>query len=357
MNTVRLRSRRQTAFAAVAITAGLTVMAAGCSSSSSGGSASSSSSSGSKSSGTTSTTSVTLGNPAATYGEAAYVVADKQGYLAKNGISSKAVLLSSSSTLLAALVSGGVDFGTTNGAAVLAARAKGVPVVAVCGLSQGVPGLALVVSPSTFKSLGLVSGDVNGDLKKLKGKKIGVNSPTATGGKILAGLIQDAGLSPTYLTETTVSSSTMVAALAHGEIDGFFQDIPVPQQAVNAGSGKIAFTTAQVPALKNIQYNVIATSENFLKQHQDTVTKFLAGIKQGEAALAAKNQAAFNDIGSIYSGISPSVVQSAATTGLQTNCEMPKSAWSALTTVSIKWGLVPKSTTSAQVAQAYKSGL
>src|ERR1700727_1378616 len=220
MNTVRLRSRRQTAFAAVAITVGLTVMAAGCSS---GGSASSSSS-GSKSSGTTSTTSVTLGNPAATYGEAAYVVADKQGYLAKNRISSKAVLLSSSSTLLAARVSGGVDFGTTNGAAVLAARAKGVPVVAVCGLSQGVPGLALVVSPSTFKSLGLVSGDVSGDLKKLKGKKIGVNSPTATGGKILSGLIQDAGLSSSYLTETTVSSSTMVAGLAHGGLDALFPD-------------------------------------------------------------------------------------------------------------------------------------
>jgi ABC-type nitrate/sulfonate/bicarbonate transport system substrate-binding protein len=356
MNTVRLRSRRPTAFAAVAIAAGLTVLAAGCSSGS-GGSSASSKSSGGSSSGDTSTTSVTLGNPAATYGEAAYVVADKQGYLAKNGISSKAVLLSSSSTLLAALVSGGVNFGTTNGAAVLAARAKGVPVVAVCGLSQGVPGLALVVSPSTYKSLGLVSGDVSGDLKKLKGKKIGVNSPTATGGKILSGLIQDAGLPSNYLTETTVSSSTMVAALSHGEIDGFFQDIPVPQQAVNAGSGKIAFTTAQVPALKDIQYNVIATSESFLSQHPDTVKKFLAGIKQGEAALAAKNQAAFSDIGSIYSGISPSVVQSAATTGLQTNCAMPQSAWSALTSVSIKWGLVPKSTTSAQVAAAYKSGL
>src|SRR6201992_2200603 len=146
MNKVRVRCRRQGACPPAAIPAALPAIPAGSSSSSSGGSASSSSSSGSKSSGTTSTTSVTLGNPAATYGEAAYVIADKQGYLAKNNVTSKSVLLSSSSTLLAALVSGGVDFGTTNGAAVLAARAKGVPVVAVCGLSSGVPGLALVVS-------------------------------------------------------------------------------------------------------------------------------------------------------------------------------------------------------------------
>lgn len=351
-------SRTRHQLAAVAVLAAAALVSAACGSSSSSGGTSSSSGSGSNTSAQKpAAVSVVLGNAAATYAEAPFIVAESDGQMAKEGVTTKDVLLSSSNTLLAALASGGVNFGVTDSFAVLAARAKGVPVVAVCGLYQGVPGLALVVTPSKMKSLGLTSGDVNGDLKKLKGKKIGVNSPTATGGKILAGLIQDAGLSPTYLTETTVSSSTMVAALAHGEIDGFFQDIPVPQQAVNAGSGKIAFTTAQVPALKNIQYNVIATSENFLKQHQDTVTKFLAGIKQGEAALAAKNQAAFNDIGSIYSGISPSVVQSAATTGLQTNCEMPKSAWSALTTVSIKWGLVPKSTTSAQVAQAYKSGL
>ena len=63
------------------------------------------------------------------------------------------MLLSSSNTLLAALVSGGVDVGVTDSFAVLAARAKGVPVVAVCGLYQGVPGLALVVRPSLMSSL------------------------------------------------------------------------------------------------------------------------------------------------------------------------------------------------------------
>lgn len=351
---MRLRSRRQTALAAVAIAASLTAVAAGCSS---GSSSSSSSSSGSGSAGDTSTASVTLGNPAATYGEAAYVVADKQGYLSKNGVASKSVLLSSSSTLLAALVSGGVDFGTTNGAAVLGARAKGVPVVAVCGLSQGVPSLALVVSPSLEKSLGLKAGDVNGDLKKLKGKKIGVNSPTSTGGKILSGLVQDAGLPAGYITETSIASSTMVAALQHGEIDGYFENIPVPQESVKNGSGWVAFTTAQVPALKDIQYNVIATSENFLKQHPDTVKKFLAAIKQGEADLATKNPSLQSDIASIYRGIDPSIVLNAATSGLETNCQMPKSAWDALGSVSIKWGLVPKSTTAAQVASAYKTGL
>ena len=148
-----------------------------------------------------------------------------------------------------------------------------------------------------------------------------------------------------------------MAALQHGEIDGFFQDIPVPQQALNNGSGAIAFTTAQVPALKDIQYNVIATSENYLKEHPATVKSFVAGIKQGEAALAAKNKDALNDIGSIYTGISPSIVQNAATTGLETNCQMPPSAWSALSSVSIKWGLVPKSTTAADVTAAYKAGL
>ena len=335
----------------------LTALISACSSSS-GSSATAGSSSGSSgTAGSSSAVSVILGNPAATYGEAAYVIADKQGYLAKNDVKSKSVLLSSSSTLLAALVSGGVDFGTTNGAAVLAARAKGVPVVAVCGLTSGVPGLALVVSPKLMKSLHLVPGDVNGDLKKLKGQHIGVNSPTSTGGRILAGLEQDAGLPSTWLTEASISSSTMVAALAHGEVGGFFEDIPVPQQAIANGSGVVAFDTGQVPALKDIQYNVIATSESYLKSHPQAVKQFLAGIKAGEADLAAKKPAALADVGGIYQGVNPTVVQNAATSGLETNCAMPQSAWKSLATVAAKWALIPKSTTPAQVAAAYKSGL
>ena len=348
---------RRAAVAALSTAVGLAALISGCSSASGGTGSGGSGSAGAGSAGGASAVSVTLGNPAATYGEAAYVIAAKQGYLAKNNVTSKSVLLSSSSTLLAALVSGGVDFGTTNGAAVLAARAKGVPVVAVCGLSSGVPGLALVVSPTLMKSLDLVPGDVNGDLKKLKGQTIAVNSPTSTGGRILTGLEQDAGLPSGWLKEVSIASSTMVAGLAHGEVGGFFEDIPVPQQATANGSGVVAFDTAQVPALKDIQYNVIATSESYLQSHPQAVEQFLAGIKDGEADLAAKNQTALSDVGGIYPGVSPAVVQNAAITGLETNCAMPQSAWSSLATVAAKWALIPKSTTSAQVAAAYKSGL
>ena len=51
------------------------------------------------------------------------------------------------------------------------------------------------------------------------------------------------------------------------------------------------------------------------------------------------------------------MVQSAAITGLETNCPMPQGAWNSLATVAAKRALIPKSTTSAQVAAAYKSGL
>jgi ABC-type nitrate/sulfonate/bicarbonate transport system substrate-binding protein len=316
-----------------------------------------SSSSGASGGSGNSTTSVTLGNPAATYGESAYVVADKQGFLKNNGITSKAVNLSSSSTLLAALVSGGVDFGTTNGAAVLSARAQGVPVVAVCGLTQGVPGLALVVSPSLMKSKNLVTGDVNGDLRKLKGVTIGVNSPTATGGKILSGLVQAAGLSSSWIKEFTVSSSSMVTALQHGEIQAYFQDIPVPQQSVANKSGVIAFDTSNVPELSDIQYNVIAASEKFVKSHKSTVQKFLAGIKQGEAALSSKNAAAMKDIADIYPGVNASVVQDAATTGVETNCNIPSSAWNALGSLVGKFGITTSTPTASQLAAAKVAGL
>lgn len=351
MLCARRRSRsRFTAVALIAIAASLAALSSGCGSSASAGTGTSGAANGG-------TTSVKLGNPAATYGEAAYVVASTQGYLKKNGINASSVNLSSSSTLLAALVSGGVNFGTTNGLAVLTGRAQGVPVVAICGLSQGVPGLALVVTPSLMKSKNLVVGDVAGDLHKIKGVTVGVNSPTATGGRILAGLVKDAGLPADWIKEFTVSSSSMVTALQHGEIQAYFQDIPVPQESVKNGSGVIAFDTSKVPDLSDIQYNVIAASEQYVQSHKDTVEKFLAGIKQGEAALRAKDPAALKAISDIYPGVDPSVVEDAATTGVSDNCQIPADAWNAMGALAGKYGITKSPPTADELAAAKVDGL
>ena len=114
--TVRGQTRRMRAgLTATAAAAVLAVACAACGSSS--GQASSASAAPSHG-----TVNVTVGNAAATYAKAPFVVAETNGALAAHGV--------------------------TDSFAVLAARAKGVPVVAVCGLYQGVPGLALVVRPA-----------------------------------------------------------------------------------------------------------------------------------------------------------------------------------------------------------------
>jgi ABC-type nitrate/sulfonate/bicarbonate transport system substrate-binding protein len=352
-------SRTRHQLAAVAVLAAAALVSAACGSSSSSGSSNSSSGSGSNTSAQKpAAVSVVLGNAAATYAEAPFIVAESDGQMAKEGVTTKDVLLSSSNTLLAALASGGVNFGVTDSFAVLAARAKGVPVVAVCGLYQGVPGLALVVTPSKMKSLGLTSGDVNGDLKKLKGQAIGVNSPTATGGRILTGLEQDAGLPSTWVKETAIASSDDVEALAHGEIAGYFEDVPIPQESLQDKSGVIAFTTANVPALKNIQYDVIATSESYLQSREAAVKQFLAGLETGETALSQKQPQALQAIAHIYNKSLPaSVIDDSATTGVDTGCTMPAADWQAAASAAGKWKLTPSAITSSQLSAAYKTGL
>ncbi len=342
------RSRRAVIGVATLFTA-LAITGTACSSSSSQGTAASTS---------PQHYNITVGNAAATYAEAPYVVVEKNGQLAAHGFTSKDVLLSSSNTLLAALVSGGIDFGMTNSFGVLSARTKGVPVVAICGLYQGVPGLALVVSPSLMKSLNLVAGDVNGDLKKLKGQAIGVNAPTATGGKVLTGLEQDAGLSKTWVKEVSIASADDVQALAHGEIAGYFEDIPVPQESLANHTGVIAFDTSKVPELDGIQYDVIATSESFLKSNPQEVKQFLSAVGAGQAALTQKQPAALKDIGGIFNqGLPPSVMDDAATVGVDANCSMPAADWQAAASVMNKWGLASSNISSADIAAAYKSGL
>ena len=48
-----------------------------------------------------------------------------------------------------------------------------------------------------------------------------------------------------------------------------------------------------------------------MKSHPQAVKQFLAGIKEGEANLRYKNQTALADVGGIYPGVNPTVVQSA----------------------------------------------
>ena len=301
---------------------------------------------------------ITVGQSSATYDVAPEKVVEKNGQLAAHGITEKDVLLSSSSTLLAALVSGGIDFGLTNSFSVLGARAAGVPVVAVCGTYKGINGLSLVVSSSLTKSLHLVAGDVNGDLRKLKGQNIGVSSPTSTGGKILTGLLVAAGLGPSWVKEVSLSTSASVTALAHGEVAGFIGNIPNPQQAVAQHVGVIAFDMSQVPELDGVQYDVIATSESFLKAHPQEVKAFLKVVAEGQSALAAKQPAALKDIAGILNqGLPASVIDGAATTGVEQNCSMSSSGWQNAAAVLNKFGMASKTISPSAVTAAYHSGL
>jgi ABC-type nitrate/sulfonate/bicarbonate transport system substrate-binding protein len=357
---VHTRHGRRHIGGVIVLASALAVVAAACSSSSSSSSTSSSSGGSTSSAAASSLThySVTVGNAAATYAEAPYVAASKDGALTAQNITSKSILLSSSNTLLAALVSGGVDFGVTDSFAVMSAQQKGVPVVAVCGLYQGVPGLALVVSPSLMKSLDLTPGDVNGDLKKLKGQTIGVNAPTSTGGKILTGLEVSAGLGSSWVKEVSIGSSDDVEALAHGEIAGYFEDVPIPQESAANHSGVTAFTTASVPQLSDIQYDVLATSEKFLKSNPQEVKQFLTGVAVGEKDLSAKQPAALQQISGIFNtGLPASVIDDSATTGVQTNCSMPAADWANAASVSNKFGLASGTLSSSIVTASYQDGL
>ncbi len=301
---------------------------------------------------------ITLGQSSATYDGAPETVETENGQLAAHGIALKNVLLSSSSTVLAGLVSGGIDFGLTTSFSVLAARATGLPVVAVCGTYTGISGLALVVSSKLMNSLHLVPGDVNGDLRKLKGQNIGVSSPASTGGKVLTGLQEAAGLGPKWVKEVSISTSNSVTALAHGEVAGFIGDVPNPQQAVAQHTGVIAFNMGQVPEFDGIQYDVIVTSESFLKSHPQEVKAFLQVVAEGESALAAKKPDALKAIAGIFNqGLPASVIDNAATTGVEQNCSMSSSGWQKAGDVMNKLGLATKTIAPSDVSAAYHAGL
>lgn len=134
-------------------------------------------------------------------------VAQAKGYYAEGGVSVD-ILPGRGSTFAAMTVGAGKEaFGIADAAAVLAARAKGVPIVAVGNLQQD-NGVALI---ATVKS-GISK------VEDLKGRNIGV-FPGSTTNIFLQALLKKHGLSLDDVKPVTWRSGTDLPLLLDGKID------------------------------------------------------------------------------------------------------------------------------------------
>ena len=217
--------------------------------------------------------------------DAALFVADAQGKYAEKNITTKLVQFNNGGDLMTAMASGEVDVGYLGIAPVLSSVAKGVPVK--------------VISSAQTEGSGIVVTNESGitSAADLKGKSIATPGEASIQYVLLSYYLKQNNLSTKDLNVSAMKVPSMNDALKTKQIDGIITFQPYVSIAAN-DSGNVVLENSS-GMLPNHPCCVVVASDDFIKNHNDTVkdiiaihanaTKFINdSVKNGNASEVVK---------------------------------------------------------------------
>ncbi len=217
--------------------------------------------------------------------DAALFVADAQGKYAEKNITTKLVQFNNGGDLMTAMASGEVDVGYVGIAPVLSSVAKGVPVK--------------VISSAQTEGSGIVVTNESGitSAADLKGKSIATPGEASIQYVLLSYYLKQNNLSTKDLNVSAMKVPSMNDALKTKQIDGIITFQPYVSIAAN-DSGNVVLENSS-GMLPNHPCCVVVASDDFIKNHNDTVkdiiaihanaTKFINdSVKNGNASEVVK---------------------------------------------------------------------
>jgi NitT/TauT family transport system substrate-binding protein len=224
-------------------------------------------------------TKVTFLQPLVCICGAPYYVAQKLGYFKDEGLDVDIVTIQGTPAMFAAMQAGSGQFAITNGPSLLTAIPKGIKLVAIAGLEHGLSDFNMVVSPAYARRHGISANeDYKSVLRKLAGARIGVLGTTSTGGLVLAGLRNEVGLPDDAFTMIAMKPAASVAALAHGQIDAWWQTSP-------ALEGVVAFRSSQVPSMSAVAGDVVFTTQDYVAKNAAVIARMARAIARADNAI------------------------------------------------------------------------
>ncbi|MEU5464204.1 ABC transporter substrate-binding protein [Streptomyces althioticus] len=223
---------------------------------------------------------------------ATYAVAKEEGFLKEENLTVNTINADGSVAAVQAVASGSADITPSDAGAILAAREKGVPVVAVGGLVQNWPWRIATTPDSKVKSA-----------EDLKGKKIGVISLASGSAPYARAFVEDAGLNPEKdvdLVPVGVGTQAL-SALESGKVDA----LALYTQAYTT----IELTGKKFAYLENgerfdgIRSLTYAVREDTLKKKGDAIERFLRASYKGMLFSAVNPEAAMRDGYAVFPAI------------------------------------------------------
>ncbi|MBQ9161143.1 MAG: ABC transporter substrate-binding protein [Methanobrevibacter sp.] len=193
--------------------------------------------------------------------DAALFVADAQGKYKDAGIETELVQFNNGGDLMTAMASGDIDVGYVGIAPVLSSVEKGVPVKVISAAQT--EGSGIVVTDES----GITSG------ADLAGKSIATPGDASIQHVLLAYYLKQNGLSLDDIEESAMKVPSMNDALKTKQIDGIITFQPYVSIA-EAQEGNTVLADSQ-EILPNHPCCVVVASDDFIKNHEDTVKTIL----------------------------------------------------------------------------------
>lgn len=328
--TVR-SSRRLRVVSAASATILATGILAGCGAAASGGGG------GSKT--------VTIALPVAEPVQSPVYLASKLGYFKQAGINAHVVVLASDTAADAAMIAGSVQYTSVNAVALLHAAGKGVPVQNFCTEYNG-PAWALVVSPSALNRTHVTSGmPIKQLFTALHGLNVAIVGTSASApGLMLTGLLKQEGLPANWVNLIGVSaSSALSTAYQHGEVDAVFDTQPTPDELSQRISGKVVFNTTQLAALRQVPWEGLVGTKDYLKSNAATNKAVCKAIGRADNYLLNNPAGAVSTLSGTFPHLSTTLLGEAVRSyGWAPNGRMTAAQWTAAGNVLSQFGLIKR---------------
>jgi len=208
---------------------------------------------------------------------APFFSAMEHGTFSKLGLDVKVDVMPSGVEISNALASNSVDVGLFGTFPFLTAVARGVPVVLIGHTWNN------ALNNPQSEILSIIaregSGVPAGDLKALKGKKIGVTRG-AGGEPYIVGLLKQVGLTPEDVTLVNTAPSNMATALAKKDVDVITSWEPWPSAALTKVPG--AYKVIYGGCKSCYDAGTVVTTKTAIKDKSKELALFIQGYAEGQ---------------------------------------------------------------------------
>jgi NitT/TauT family transport system substrate-binding protein len=202
----------------------------------------------------------------------------QEGFFEKRDLNVEVEPSQGGATVVPAVVSGDVDIGGSNLVSVLLAQGKDIPVKIVA------PG-TFVDGDKDFSAIVVAKDSPIREPKDLEGRTLAVNTLKNVAEVTAREALEQEGVDSSKIELTEVDFPDMTAAVEQGRVDAAFAIEPFVTQATAGGNRVVV--RPYVGTKPGLQIGCYFTSEQYLAENEDVVTRFREGVGETAEAIAA----------------------------------------------------------------------